>query len=115
MSRLPSEETQQVARANQRTMVRYRCAPATSGKLHFGGDGEYELAWIVNLSRHGIGATVTRPVPVGTFLIVQMRGTQGIMELPAQVIHSTRHSSSDWLLGCEMARPLSDEELESLL
>jgi hypothetical protein len=67
------------------------------------------------LSRHGIGAIVTRPVAVGTFLTVQLRGTHGIMDSPVQVIHATRHEQAEWMLGCQLVRPLSDDELESLL
>ena len=115
MSRLPAEKAQRLARGNQRATVRYRCAPATTGKLYVTGDHEYQRAWIVNLSHRGIGATVARPLPIGTFIVVQMRGTQGVVELPAQVMHATRQNQCDWLIGCEMIHPLSSDELEALL
>ncbi|GEM_PF-3992856 len=115
MPRLPGEEAQRLAHGNQRAAVRYRCAPATTGKLYVAGAHDYQRAWIINLSRNGIGATVARPLPVGAFLVVQMGGSRGVVELPAQVIHATRQSQLDWLIGCELMQPLSDEALDALL
>lgn len=115
MSRLPTEEPQRLARGNQRATVRYRCAPATVGKLYFADDHEFQRAWIINLSKTGVGLVLARPLPVGAFFIVQMRGARGPFEMPAQVVHATRQTQTDWLIGSELIQPLTDEELETLL
>mgnify|MGYP001569996043 CR=1 FL=1 len=115
MSRLPTQETQRLAPRNHRATVRYRCAPATTGKLYLAGDLEYQRAWIVNLSQRGLGATMTRPLPIGACITIQMRGPHGVVELPAQVVQVTCQNPSEWLIGCELVRPLSNDELETLL
>lgn len=115
MSRLPVEEAQRLARANHRATVRYRCAPATSGKVFLAEDNEVRRAWVMNISKTGIGVVLARPLPVGAFLTIQMRSSQGTVEMTAHVVHATRQHQAEWFVGCEFNEPLLDDELEELL
>jgi hypothetical protein len=109
------EEAQRLARANHRATVRYRCAPATSGKVFLADDQEFQRAWVMNISKTGLGIVLGRPLPVGAFLTIQMRSNQGTLEMTAHVVRALRQSPAEWFVGCELMNPLNDDELDSLL
>ena len=115
MSRLSTDVVRRLARGNHRATVRYRCAPATAGKLYFAQDQEQQRAWIMNLSKTGVGLLLPRPLAAGIYLVIRMRGPHGAVELPAHVVHSTLQTQSEWLIGCELIQPLHDEDLDTLL
>ncbi len=115
MSSLSTEEVRRLARGNHRATVRYRCAPATAGRLYFADDQEYQHAWIINLSKTGVALQLPHPLPAGVLLVIRMRGANGAVELPAQVVHSTLQVHNEWLIGCELIQPLRDEDLDRLL
>jgi PilZ domain len=104
-------------RGSDRATVRYRCAPATIGKLYAGEDHELQHAWVMNLSRTGMGFVVPRPLMPGLFIVVQVRGTATarVYELSAQVVHCTVGLQGEWTVGCAFAEPLSHEVLDNLL
>ena len=115
---VPHDETSRQRRcSNNRATVRYRCAPATIGRLYVGEDHEFQHAWVVNLSKTGIGFVLARPIPCGTPVVIQMRAnvTQTINKLIAQVVHCTAQLQNDWMIGCEFADPVSPELLDYLL
>jgi hypothetical protein len=116
-SSLPSQEALKLARGNRRGTVRYRCAPATPGKLYIADDHEFQNAWISNISRSGIGLLLNRAVPAGTFVVVQMRSLDRtrVFDLAAHVVHATLVNATDWLIGCDLIQELTSEELDSLL
>ena len=115
MLRLPVEEAQQSVRGNRRAAVRYRCAPATTGKLCLENEQELERAWVINISKKGLGMVVPRALPKDAYLVLQMRSGNGLIDLPVQVVHATRHNQTEWIVGCELIDPLDDDELEALL
>lgn len=115
MSRLPLEEAQRLARANHRATVRYRCAPATTGKIFLADDQEFRRAWVINVSKTGIAVVLARPLPVGDFVTIQMRSNQRTVDLNAHVVHATRQNQSEWFIGCEFVEPLNDDALDELL
>ena len=104
-------------RGNKRATVRYRCAPATIGKLYVSDDHEYQHAWVLNLSAQGIGLILTRPVAAGTFVVIHLRSNDPARtyELTAHVVHCTALPHGEWNLGCELVNPLSLEDLDLLL
>ena len=115
MSGLPTEEARRLSRGNRRATVRYSCAPATVGRVYFPDDHQRQCGWIHNLSRTGVGVVLDHSLPIGMYLIVRMRGADGKVDLPAHVIHSTLRTESNWLIGCELLTPLTEDALESLL
>jgi hypothetical protein len=104
-------------RDNGRATVRYRCAPATIGRLHVANDHEFQHAWVLNLSQSGIGFFLSRPVAAGMPVVIQMRATESgeAVDLCATVVHCTAQLTGEWLLGCEFIQPLPVEILDSLL
>ena len=103
--------------SNVRATVRYRCAPATLGKVYLGEDHEFQHACLANLSRHGVGLILARPIPSGVELTIQIRGNDGsrVYDLTARVAHCTEEPHGDWAVGCEFIHPLSPDDLDNLL
>jgi c-di-GMP-binding flagellar brake protein YcgR len=107
-----------VARGNRRATVRYRCAPATTGKLYVEDDDrEFIRAWIVDLSLTGVGMQLTKSMELGRHVMVVMRSNDNAksMELAARVVHCHALPHNEWHIGCEFTIPLTAEELEQFL
>ena len=101
----------------KRATVRYRCAPATVGKVFATADQEFQRAWILDLSLLGIGIQLSRTLEVGSLVVIMIRSNYAtkIHELSARVMRCTQVPQGDWLIGCELLTALSPEELEQLL
>ena len=105
------------ARGNRRATIRYRCAPATVGKVISTEDQEFQRAWIIDLSRQGIGMQLTRPVEAGRLLVVLVKSNDGTrtFELSARVMHCNPVPHDEWYVGCELTAQLTSEDLDHLL
>ncbi|HZZ78499.1 MAG TPA: PilZ domain-containing protein [Gemmataceae bacterium] len=105
------------ARSNRRATVRYRCAPATTGKVYAGVDHEFLRAWIVDLSQRGIGMQLTKPIDLGRHVVIVMRSSDNSksMEMSARVVRHHELPHNEWHIGCEFTIPLTPEELELFL
>src|SRR5688500_3343235 len=103
---VPSPETpgQAPLSPRRRASVRYQCGPATPGKLYVGEKQEWQRAWVMDLSRGGMGLLVNRPLEVGKFIIIQMKSNdeKKVFDLSATVMHVTEKPSGDWVVGCEL-------------
>jgi PilZ domain len=114
---LPQQGTAKTVSGNRRATVRYRCAPATLGKVYLSEDQEYQRACVVNLSLKGVGLQLSRPLEVGQFVLLVIRSNDDkkIYELSAQVARCEATPHHDWLIGCELTNSLTPEELDHLL
>lgn len=101
---------------NRRAAVRYRCAPATIGKI-LSPNQQIQIACIVDLSLTGIGMQVPQPIAAGNLVAVAMKSTDGkkTFDLSASVIHCNAVPHNEWYLGCRLNTPLTPEELDALL
>jgi hypothetical protein len=110
-------EAQQRAWMNRRASVRYQCGPATPGRVALVDKQEFLRAWILDLSAHGIGLLIPRQLDAGQRVIVTLKAASGqkTYALPAQVAHVTRHPQGEWIVGFELDRPLSSDDLDALL
>jgi hypothetical protein len=106
-----------IARSNRRALIRYRCAPATIGKVTVPGDQLFQRAWIQDLSLHGIGIDLPRPIPKGSFIVISVKTNDGrkTYELAAEVMHCSAQPHEQWHLGCEFTTPLTPDDLDLLL
>jgi hypothetical protein len=61
----------------------------------------------------GLGLLLSRRVEPGTVLkLVVQQGAQADPEtLSAQVVHATPFPRGGWLVGCQLSRPLREDEL----
>lgn len=106
-----------LARRNRRATIRYRCAPATVGKVHPADDHEFQRAWIQDLSLKGVGMELSRPIEIGQLMLITIRAPDGktVLELSARVVHCEPVPHSGWHVGGELTAPLTPEQLEQLL
>ncbi len=104
-------------RDNHRATARYRCPPATLGRLYVGDAHEYQRVWVMDVALVGLGFMLTRPVPAETPIVIHVRGRQTNTDyvLHAHVIHSTAQHADEWLVGCRLTEPLTDMVLDDLL
>jgi hypothetical protein len=105
------------ARSNRRAIIRYRCAPATIGKVITPGDQLFQRAWIQDLSLNGIGMDLTRPISKGSFILISIKSNDSrkTYELTAEVMHCSALPHDQWHLGCEFTAPLTPDDLDQLL
>jgi hypothetical protein len=101
----------------RRAAPRYHCGPATLGHLVAPDSGEIRRGWVLDLSTGGAGLLLPQPLPPGSLVVLHIKSSTGDRryELPGRVIHATTQLSGDWLVGCEFADPLADEDLDALL
>jgi hypothetical protein len=102
---------------NQRATVRYRCPPATPGRVYAAEDLQYQRGWMQDLSVTGIGLLMTKPLERDLFVTIQLKSPSSnkSYNLPAHVVHATQQPSGDWMVGCHFICALSLEELDDLL
>jgi len=114
---IPPGLAKAVSLGNRRASIRYRCAPATIGKVISSDDQEFQLACIVDLSLRGIGMQLARAIEPGRLVIVAIRTNDGLktIDLSGRVTHCIVTPHDDWQVGCELTTPLTPDELEQLL
>lgn len=102
---------------NRRVTVRYRCAPATAGKVLVAEDQEFQRAWVDNLSKGGVGLFLSKAVPEGGSITVHLKASLmgQVYELPGHVVHSTLREPYGWYVGIEFHQQINDDILDSLL
>lgn len=89
----------------------FRCAavvssPGSSESCH---EGELQ-----DISIEGIAFVLNVPFPRGTILTVEVMSPTSPHKLTARVAHATSRND-EWLLGCELVRPLSVADLYDLI
>jgi len=74
-------------------------------------------AWIRDVSVSGVGMLLSRPLEPETLLIIEAQSTSRRLLLPltARVVHSTKQTEGNWVIGCAFIRELNAEELQALL
>ena len=100
----------------RRTETRYLCGPATPGRLITDPNAEAVRAWVLNLSAHGAGLLVPHPLEPRSELHICLKGrADKTYQLRARIAHCTKQVSGDWMVGCELLTPLSEDDLDDLL
>jgi hypothetical protein len=105
------------AGSNRRASVRYHCGPATPGRIYLSQTQEFLRAWVLDLSRHGMGLIVPRPLEVGQQVTIKMKNATGdrTFDMSAEVVHVNTHPHGEWVAGFEFATPLDDNVLDAIL
>jgi hypothetical protein len=102
--------------AEQRAWVRH--PDPTNGPYQL-IDAETEYGWwasVRDVSLGGLALVLSQRLSPGTRLIIDkpVRSGKPWHALSVRVVHATA-CAEGWLLGCEFAHPLSEEDLEALL
>ena len=100
-----------------RRWVRFSCNVETAYYVADAAPGERSPARIVNISAGGMGLMLPCEFSTGTLLKLDLEGTLARAAGPVllRVVRASARRDRDWLLGCEFAHQLSDEELQALL
>ena len=73
-------------------------------------------AKVQDISRGGVGLLLCYPFKPGTFLAVDLGLGQAVSRsVLVRVVHATDQADGTWLVGCQFANALSEEELAALL
>ena len=104
--------------AERRAWVRYptdlpgSCQPLGQRR----DDNLWWSAQVRDLSAGGIGLVVSRRFEVGTILSVELPSTtQGpSVSVLARVVRCAALADGRWLIGCEFASPLSEDDVRAL-
>ncbi len=100
---------------DRRANVRYACErEALSRPL----DPASVISWgatVVDVSRGGVGLLLCFPFQLGTFLAVALEDGPEVRTFLVRVAHVTDRADGTWMIGCEFAEPLSDDDLRGLV
>jgi hypothetical protein len=103
--------------SDRRATERYHCAPATLVRLQVPPKQEIQQGWLLDGSLGGVGMLLARPQEPGLAVVIRLSTMAGakVYELPARVIHATAYSGGDWVVGCRLDTPLTQDDLDAVL
>jgi hypothetical protein len=90
---------------------RYRVGPVLCFLVV--GSAHHRSATLRDVATSGAALLMGGPLEPGTALLLQVPGEEkdSLRPLPARVVHGARQEDGTWLVGCEFARRLSQEEM----
>ena len=95
-----------------------RHASEEDALCHLGGAGGHECrwAWVVNVSRAGIGLRLAGGLRPGSRLALEFpEAPSPLGRLPrVRVVHCAELGDGTWLVGCRFDAPLADHELRAI-
>jgi PilZ domain-containing protein len=104
-------DTRQLLR-DRRTTLRFPCALQATCVL--AGTEEGLPAHVSNISSKGAALVLSRPLPQGTVLTVELLRGSFHLTIAAQVVY-VLSAVNGWCHGCQWQRLLSGAELDSLV
>jgi hypothetical protein len=99
-----------------RTWVRFDCdIPAEAWVLR-DGQAEPMAIRVINVLPGGLGLLAPQAVATGTFLRLELPGEEGESTrlVQVRVIQSLNKDDQNWILGCELAAEIGDDEPQAL-
>ncbi len=101
---------------NRRVAVRHPARPGLATRVST-SKTRPRRAQIRDISIGGLALILRSPLKTGTELLVQMENDnlEISYDLAARVVHASRKSAGQWIVGCAFARELAPWELEALL
>jgi hypothetical protein len=79
---------------------------------------EADTGWpgkVRDVSTDGIALLLTRPLEVGTILILELESEPRAIRRVIEVLHTAPERDGHWAMGCIFASPLGEDELQSFL
>jgi serine/threonine protein kinase len=111
--RLPSENR----RRKTRFPLRVGACAVVDPSIHGGGEQDRWPLVIRDVSTTGIGVLLARRFESGTDLNLELQyeGNKGGWRIPLRVVRVQVERAGHWIHGCELAKPLTDEQLRMLV
>jgi len=102
---------------DQRSWVRFPCKSQATYQLVKDPQSNPRSATVVNISASGVGLQVNHPNDLGTLLNLELRDAQNqfTLKMLACVVRINPRRRSEWIMGCNLIRELSNRELKALL
>jgi PilZ domain len=99
-----------------RAWVRVSCDIDSFCREHGEGTSDRWPVKVVNVSPAGLALVVSRPVPKGALLTVELPTAEGqaAREVSVRVVEAQARPEEEWLLGCEFVEQLGEDELRRL-
>jgi PilZ domain len=97
--------------------IRFPCNPDTACRLSIGSARDPELVRVRNLSGIGISLVLSRPIPPGTVVTVDLWNPSRHVDcqVPARVVSLEPDSAGHFIMEGAFSRELSNEALKGLL
>ncbi len=102
---------------DQRTWVRFPCHARATYQPVKDPEASAVQAEVLNISAGGVALLVAEPVELGALLNLELRDESGQFRLCLLgcVVRLSGQGGLDWVLGCNLIRELSHQELKALL
>jgi PilZ domain len=103
----------------RRAWIRFPSDAGISSQPLTPSKNELDTGWlgtVRDVSPVGIRLAMSQRCERGTALIVELsaESNEGL-RLPVRVVHATQEANGQWIIGCELARELSPQELTIFL
>jgi hypothetical protein len=114
---LEAEFLMQLPIRQRRATVRYRCPPATLGRVFIANSYKSQAAWVQNLSFQGAGLLVSGVIEPDTRVTIELESNNHelSLELGARIVYAKAQADGNSLVGCSFDRALTQDELDGLL
>jgi hypothetical protein len=103
-------------RTERRRFVRYSLRPRPRTRWLVQPELRLHDGLLKDISVHGLCLILDHALPLGQQLVVQLRGQQrgGSLCRVAKVQRVEPDGAGQWLVGCELITPLTNEQMRSL-
>ena len=95
----------------RRAELRYRARGEVASQLSRPRAVESVWARVVDASAKGLGLEISRPLPTGTAVTVDVHGLGRRCRLLAWVVRADPTPGGSWLLGCRLLNELPEADL----
>ncbi len=112
---VPAEIAVHPRHTERRLALRYRSEREAHCRLLT--DGKTISVHVRDISVHGAGILVRRPIHVGTPMSFTIPDGMGglAVDVAARVVHCTMRNVGNWIVGVIFERRLTDEELQCFI
>jgi hypothetical protein len=98
-----------------RAYVRFPCNVQAAYQLVKASEPSSRPVQVMNISATGIGLQAGHPIDLGSLLSLELRGGGPfVLSILACVVRVDAQAGGQWLLGCNLIRELTDQELQAL-
>jgi hypothetical protein len=98
--------------ADRRAATRRKSQQASPARLSAGEALSARLGRVYDVSARGLGLLTSWPAEVGAVFEVElMTPSARTISVRARVRHATPRGNGNWLIGCELLKPLSERQI----
>jgi hypothetical protein len=113
----PQTHASNPATADRRARARLESTRPIPRRIYLVETLEPLDAWIVDLSERGVGLVVSRPLPLGAVLFIELESApdEAPVKVWAEVVRCAAAEDTNWVVGCEFINRLSADDLDATM